>query len=70
MWKQGFVLFVERSTNLTCLQMVRFQISFSVCAATKGPLATSKHELWECPGNNLISHSHIQKSDHLVKLAQ
>ena len=31
---------------------------------------TRKHELWECPGNNLISHSHIQKSDHLVKLAQ
>ena len=24
-------------------------------------LATRKHGLWECPGNNLINHTHIQK---------
>ena len=33
-------------------------------------LATRKHELWECLGNNLINHTHMQKSDHLVTLAQ
>ena len=33
-------------------------------------LAARKHELWECPGNNLINHTHLQESDHLVKLAQ
>ena len=32
-------------------------------------LATRKHELWECLGNNLINHTHMQKSGHLVKLA-
>ena len=33
-------------------------------------LATRKHELWECPGNRLINHTHMKESDHLVKLAQ
>ena len=30
---------------------------------------TRNHILWECPGNNLINHTHMQKSDHFVKLA-
>ena len=33
-------------------------------------LATRKHELWECPGNRLINHTHMKESDHLVTLAQ
>ena len=33
-------------------------------------LATRKHELWECSGNNLINHTHMQESDHLVNWAQ
>ena len=33
-------------------------------------LATRKHELWECPGNSLIKHTHMKESDHLVILAQ
>ena len=31
-------------------------------------LATRKHEVWECPGNSLITH--LKESDHLVTLAQ
>ena len=33
-------------------------------------MATRKHELWECPGNSLINHTHMKDSDHLVTLAQ
>ena len=33
-------------------------------------VATRKHELWECPGNSLINHTHMKDSDHLVTLAQ
>ena len=29
-------------------------------------LATRKHELWECPGNRLINHAHMEGSEHLV----
>ena len=32
-------------------------------------LATRKHELWECPGNKLINHTHMKESDHPVTLA-
>ena len=34
------------------------------------PLATRKHELWECPGISLINDIHMKESDHLVTLAQ
>ena len=33
-------------------------------------LATRKHELWECPGNTLINHTHMKESEHLTSLAQ
>ena len=33
-------------------------------------LATRKHELWDCPGNRLINHTHMKESNHLVTLAQ
>ena len=33
-------------------------------------VATRKHELWECPGNRMINHTHMKDSDHLVTLAQ
>ena len=33
-------------------------------------LATRKHELWECPGNSLVKHTHMTTSDHFVALAQ
>ena len=33
-------------------------------------LATRKHELWECPGNPLINHTHMKESECLTSLAQ
>ena len=33
-------------------------------------LATRKHELWECPGNDLINHTHMKESEYLTSLAQ
>ena len=33
-------------------------------------VAARKHELWECPGNRLINHTHMKDSAHLVTLAQ
>ena len=33
-------------------------------------LATRKHELWECPGNTLINHTHMKDSEYLTSLAQ
>ena len=33
-------------------------------------LATRKHELWECPGNTLINHTHMKESEYLTSLAQ
>ena len=33
-------------------------------------LATRKHELWECPGNILINHTHMKESEYLTSLAQ
>ena len=33
-------------------------------------LATRKHELWECPGNTSINHTHMRKSEYLTLLAQ
>ena len=33
-------------------------------------LATRKHELWECPGNTLINHTHMMESEYLTSLAQ
>ena len=32
--------------------------------------ATRKHELWECPGNTLINHTHMKESEYLTSLAQ
>ena len=29
-------------------------------------LATRKHELWACPGNSLINHTHMKDSDHFM----
>ena len=33
-------------------------------------LDTRKHELWECPGNTLINHTHMKESVYLTSLAQ
>ena len=33
-------------------------------------LVTRKHELWECPGNILINHTHMKESEYLTSLAQ
>ena len=33
-------------------------------------LATRKHELWECPGNTFINHTHMKESEYLTSLAQ
>ena len=33
-------------------------------------LATRKHELWECPGNTLINHTHMKESGYLMSMAQ
>ena len=33
-------------------------------------LATRKHELWECPGNTLINHTHMKESEYLMSMAQ
>ena len=33
-------------------------------------LATRKHELWECPANDLINHTHMKESEYLTALAQ
>ena len=33
-------------------------------------LATRKQELWECPGNTLINHTHMKESEYLTSLAQ
>ena len=33
-------------------------------------LATRKHELWECPGNTLINHTHMRESEYFTSLAQ
>ena len=33
-------------------------------------VATRKHELWECPGNDLINHTHMKESEYLTSLAQ
>ena len=33
-------------------------------------LATRTHELWECPGNTLINHTHLTESECLTSLAQ
>ena len=33
-------------------------------------LATRKHELWECPGNTLINHTHMKESEYLTSMAQ
>ena len=33
-------------------------------------LATRKHELWECPGNTLINHTHMKESEYLTSLAK
>ena len=50
---------MEPSTNLTfCVR------------CDQRALATRKHELWECPGNSLINHTHMTTSDHLAALAQ
>ena len=32
-------------------------------------LATRKHELWECPGNTLISHMRMKESEYPTSLA-
>ena len=32
--------------------------------------ATRKHELWECPGNTMINHTHMKESEYLTSLAQ
>ena len=32
-------------------------------------LATRKHELWECPVNTLINHTHMKGSEYLTSLA-
>ena len=29
-------------------------------------MATRQYELWECPGNSLVNHTHMKDSDHLV----
>ena len=49
--------------------MVRFPINFCVRCDQK-VLATRKHELWECPGNTLINHTHMKESEYLTSLAQ
>ena len=33
-------------------------------------LATRKHELWECPGNTFINHTHMKESEYLTSLSQ
>ena len=56
--------------SLTCLRMDLFPTNFSVFVVTRKVLATRKHELWECPGNTLISHIHIKESEYLMSMAQ
>ena len=54
-------------------------LDFLVCAAVnenhclcirceQHVLATRKHELWECPGHNLIAHEHLEKSAHVCSV--
>ena len=45
-------------------------IQFFCFRCDQRTVATRKHELWECPGNCLINHTHTKDSDHLVTLAQ
>ena len=45
-------------------------IQFFCVRCDQRTLATKKHELWECPSNNLINHTRMQESDHLVTLAR
>ena len=61
---------LEPSTNFACLRIDLFPINFFCARCDQRALATRKHELWECPGNSLIKHTHMKESDHLVTLAQ
>ena len=56
--------------NLTCLRMDLFPINFFCVRCDQRVLATRKHELWECPGNTLINHTHMKDSEYLTSLAQ
>ena len=43
------LLFVEPSTNLTCLRIVLFPVNFSVCVATRGPWPTGSTNCGNVP---------------------
>ena len=59
---------VERSQSLLFLQKRLYPHSLCV-RCDQRVLPTRKHELWECPGNNLVAHEHMETSVHLVQLA-
>ena len=63
-------LFVEPSTNLTCSADGSIPNQFLCVRCDQKVLATRKHELWECPGNTLINHTHMKESEYLTSLAQ
>ena len=59
---------VALSASRACLRAARYQIRSSVSAVTNASWPPEKHELWECPGNSLITHVNMKTSEHLVPL--
>ena len=56
--------------NLTCLRMELFPTNSSVFAEIRKSLPPGNTELWECPGNDLINHTHMKESEYPTSLAQ
>ena len=57
--------------NLTCLWMDGSIPNQFLCVrCDQKVLATRKHELWECPGNTLIHHTHMKESEYLTSPAE
>ena len=61
---------MKQPTNLTFLRMAQFPICFSVFVLTRGPWPLGSTNCGNASRNNLINHTHMQASDHFVKLAQ
>ena len=62
-------LVCAHSKDLWYLQTARSPITVSVFVVSNASWQPGKLQLWECPGNNLIAHEHMENSAHLVQLS-
>ena len=69
LYVRWILLSAEHSKNLWYLQTARSPITVSVFVVSNAFWPPGKLQLWECSGNNLIAHEHMEHSVHLVQLA-